>query len=969
MTNGDGDTCLHLAVRSRDVTTVKQILTWNGGKYVGNNSGILPLDIAEELSLPHIISILSDDLIDDENLQNAWNAVKDDDWESLLQICSCGDDDSSQELTGSNSSTSSKIRATGGRRRRGVNRESDSSEQTKLINLAAVWAVARDKLHLLKNLLDNFVVDFNFVNSDGSFLLYSLCRTSKPGCSEYMELLLRCLKLGAGTNERNVEENTCLHIAALRGNLCAIKLLLDNGAFTNAINIQGETELHFAILSGNLEIMNELVKAGSDYNSYHLRNGMSFKDFAENFGTPDAAKMLGNYNISNCDKLNHPNAAVITVLRAENLNSSGDTLNPFVILNHRLGDKEQKAMTKVQGDTTNPEWNETFTFLLKHGTIYYRDITTVIFNDPGGSDLSLYARMSCMGANTIVLDPREESKTFKISISNTDGKQAYLHLQVEYKQLSDEEVAPILKSSYEVYDDRFRINELLKTFHTRSVGDAMKRSGWKLKFPVIIVPGLASTALEVWESSKSSWIRDRAWIDPFKIGKTSVEVKISSVLPGKKKKTKKTKEVSVGALGDSSGSSDDSSVDRTAELNSDQRTWLRHLLLASDGFSDPPGIKLRPATGLCAIDYLATNPLARSASYVFAHVLTELVIMGYTPKNLDAAPYDWRLPPEKLEERDGYYSKLKMNIQFMREQNNERVVLMGHSMGCRNIQYFLWWVKSQENGQKWIDENVHAFFALGGPFLGSPKTVRSAVSGDQLGLEIFLTMEEGRTMSRALATIPWLFPLQESLFPDTVAHVKREKDNSVIKESYEALDTDEIIDLTAPNLSKFFEEFYQQNSLFLKCAEGELLPPVLQPPPVENMWNLYGINMKTEVSYYFKKHRSIPGRYVLDSSADKFTGRKIGGINPKGLAISGGIGYENQNTFQTAGNVNRSGDGTVPFCSLAFPKTFWRPLAQEGNIPLKNLINIEVEGAEHRTMLNDPAVFEHIFHMLCSKDD
>ena len=44
-------------------------------------------------------------------------------------------------------------------------------------------------------------------------------------------------------------------------------------------------------------------------------------------------------------------------------------------------------------------------------------------------------------------------------------------------------------------------------------------------------------------------------------------------------------------------------------------------------------------------------------------------------------------------------------------------------MGNRCVQYFLRWAL-QLYGQDWIDENVHAFLALGPPFIGAPKCVR-----------------------------------------------------------------------------------------------------------------------------------------------------------------------------------------------------------------------------------------------------
>ena len=143
----------------------------------------------------------------------------------------------------------------------------------------------------------------------------------------------------------------------------------------------------------------------------------------------------------------------------------------------------------------------------------------------------------------------------------------------------------------------------------------------------------------------------------------------------------------------------------------------------------------------------------------------------------------------------------------MREANGERVVLMAHSMGNRTVQYFLKWILAQEEfGQKWIDENVHAFFALGPPFLGATKTIRAVVSGDCMGLDVFLTNEEGRTMARGSGSLPWLFPIQEDLFPDIVAHI-RDVDapstsdsisSDVITDSYTGYDVENVLKLASP---------------------------------------------------------------------------------------------------------------------------------------------------------------------------
>jgi len=105
--------------------------------------------------------------------------------------------------------------------------------------------------------------------------------------------------------------------------------------------------------------------------------------------------------------------------------------------------------------------------------------------------------------------------------------------------------------------------------------------------------------------------------------------------------------------------------------------------------------------------------------------------------------------------RDGYFSTLKINIEAMARREKKKVVVLGHSMGNRIIQYFLNWVRTinqplagqlafqmnqpiklmidwttqakLNHGQAWIDQNIHTFVAVGAPFLGAPKSVRGLV--------------------------------------------------------------------------------------------------------------------------------------------------------------------------------------------------------------------------------------------------
>lgn len=73
-------------------------------------------------------------------------------------------------------------------------------------------------------------------------------------------------------------------------------------------------------------------------------------------------------------------------------------------------------------------------------------------------------------------------------------------------------------------------------------------------------------------------------------------------------------------------------------------------------------------------------------------------MVNYDTNNLFLAPYDWRVSYYNLEERDGYFSKLKSTIEGLRfvriaetatftdvndyrKRQNKKVVVAAHSMG------------------------------------------------------------------------------------------------------------------------------------------------------------------------------------------------------------------------------------------------------------------------------------------------
>ena len=112
-------------------------------------------------------------------------------------------------------------------------------------------------------------------------------------------------------------------------------------------------------------------------------------------------------------------------------------------------------------------------------------------------------------------------------------------------------------------------------------------------YPVLLIPGIITTALEVWEGEACArpHFRQRLW------GSTLM---LRSILL-------------------------------------DTRCWMRHMMLDPHTGMDPPGIKLRSASGMEAADYLV------SGFWVWAKIIENLADIGYdansqTCDTLSAAP-------------------------------------------------------------------------------------------------------------------------------------------------------------------------------------------------------------------------------------------------------------------------------------------------------------------------------------------
>jgi hypothetical protein len=253
-----------------------------------------------------------------------------------------------------------------------------------------------------------------------------------------------------------------------------------------------------------------------------------------------------------------------------------------------------------------------------------------------------------------------------------------------------------------------------------------------------------SSGLEVKESKlKSSWEKKRIWINLNSLGFSSLYFGRSTEISEEENKEAVANRIFKSA-------------------------WLQHMMLKPDLKSETDGIQVRAIQGLEGVDYLTPGALTNHVSYVFGPVIAALLAAGYQANvNLEAAGYDWRLPPSELEARDGYFTNVISQVEHLYERNNNMpVVLLCHSLGTKTAHYFLNFVK-EKRGQAWLDTYIHTYMPVGAPHLGAPKALRSTISGDKMSLDAFLSSEEALSLGRSLGSGPWLFPeeLPDSALP------------------------------------------------------------------------------------------------------------------------------------------------------------------------------------------------------------
>ncbi|KAK9153806.1 hypothetical protein Sjap_001286 [Stephania japonica] len=248
-----------------------------------------------------------------------------------------------------------------------------------------------------------------------------------------------------------------------------------------------------------------------------------------------------------------------------------------------------------------------------------------------------------------------------------------------------------------------------------SPGLKLKDRGLSALHPVVLVPGIVTGGLELWEGRPCAegLFRKRLWGGSF------------------------------------------------TEIFKRPLCWLEHLSLDNETGLDPPGIRVRAVPGLVAADYFSPG------YFVWAVLIENLAKIGYEGKNLYMTAYDWRISFQNTEAhslkfdsccvkidwasgvRDQALSRLKSKIELMFVTNGyKKVVVVPHSMGSLYFLHFLKWVEAPPpmgggGGPGWCAKHIKTIMNIGPAFLGVPRAVSNIFSAEAKDIAFARSMAPG----------------------------------------------------------------------------------------------------------------------------------------------------------------------------------------------------------------------------------
>lgn len=293
----------------------------------------------------------------------------------------------------------------------------------------------------------------------------------------------------------------------------------------------------------------------------------------------------------------------------------------------------------------------------------------------------------------------------------------------------------------------------------------------------------------------------------------------------------------------------------------DQHCWLDCMKLGRNG-TDPTDCKVRPDEGLSAIGELSPgNIYTPPATSIFTSLIKMLAgDLGYDVNNILGLPYDWRLAPVDLENRDSFFTILKFKIETAVKRHRRPAIIMAHSMGANTFMYFCDWLRYKDKPsmgwEKWIRRHIWAFVGFSAPLLGSAGALKSVLSGHTFGLTI--SDAQARELELTFPSTHFLNPRSSqgtfggADFTDPLVFVQSVSGGSSVSFGVQDIENGEIF--------RWMGNMYQEPAMLSKYEslkelyDKDPLKPLkrlYKRPPIKHVIMVYGVDIPTEIGYSY----------------------------------------------------------------------------------------------------------------------
>ncbi|KAI5184598.1 phospholipid:diacylglycerol acyltransferase [Nematocida homosporus] len=351
------------------------------------------------------------------------------------------------------------------------------------------------------------------------------------------------------------------------------------------------------------------------------------------------------------------------------------------------------------------------------------------------------------------------------------------------------------------------------------------KNGQKRKHPVTIIPGIANSNLELWKTSKesNSFFRKKIW----------------------------------------------GSHSTLTFMLHNRSEWFNSMRLDEETGMDPDGIKVRATPGLESSDFSIPG------LWFWWKIVENLSHIEYDVSAVHFAAFDWRLGMDELEERDSYFTRLKVDIEHQFIISKEKSLIVAHSLGSLVFHYFMQWVT--EKDKTWVDRYIHAIAYIGPPLLGAPKAACCLLTGDALDTaemgvvqysiaELLFGRAQRKELFKTWGSALSLLPKGGEEFWEGDQPVDGSSQSTIISTieqdpaHKEKLPLPQAFELIKETLGTHNQK-YLERIINPTCSQDTWINPLLSPlPHAPNLriYSLYGIGKPTERAYILEKTQSAP---------------------------------------------------------------------------------------------------------------